>query len=36
MIHVREIDHQGPSIYVRDPEYNVVGLKGPPLSKEHR
>jgi glyoxylase I family protein len=27
---------EGPSIYVRDPEYNVVELKGPPRSKEHR
>jgi glyoxylase I family protein len=27
---------EGPSIYVKDPENNVVELKGPPLSKEHR
>jgi catechol 2,3-dioxygenase-like lactoylglutathione lyase family enzyme len=27
---------EGPSIYVRDPEENVVELKGPPRLKEHR
>jgi glyoxylase I family protein len=27
---------EGPSIYVKDPEDNVVELKGPPLLKEHR
>lgn len=27
---------EGPSIYVKDPEENVVELKGPPLLKERR
>ena len=26
---------EGPSIYVKDPEENVVELKGPPLLREH-
>ena len=26
---------EGPSLYVKDPEENVVELKGPPRLKEH-